>query len=149
MTSAPKRPKLRPLSKEAQDARRPLPPESLVDARHDAPETLQEWAERTAPTLDDERWKHATLCADPHAKVWRQWDVKQARALLAVLDRIAGELTALQAGRLAIVHGCEWDARMRPLRRAGLLVPKTSPCGPVAALTPLGRAVLARMEGRR
>lgn len=120
----------------------------------ETPETLQAWAERTAPTLDDNAWASVLVsgangCAFPAS----DYTEEGCRALLAVLDRIAGELTEQMRRELAgEEHGWPSGSTSKALRRRGLMTEQRK----LSALdwrtewrTPLGRAVLARTEGRR
>jgi hypothetical protein len=98
------------------------------------PESLTAWAERTALTLTDADWRYEVpKCARPGLSPWPldgRWTPAQARALLAVLDRIAGELTTRELAAIAT-----WGATAVPSR--------------LAPTPQMQRAVLASTEGRR
>lgn len=119
-------------------------------------ETLTAWAERTALTLTDEEWQKHLRAAELRAKHPGMVPTREDAALLAELDRIAGELTAAQheqlgelaRGSLALAGGEVRRRRLPPLRTLGLARRERA----AWSITPLGRAVLAmlaRTEGRR
>jgi hypothetical protein len=124
------------------------------------PESLTAWAERTALTLTDADWRYEVpKCARPGLSPWPldgRWTPAQARALLAVLDRIAGELTPRRLAYLQSAKECDslYSYKFRGKVRtemvaAGLVYRLPPPGASCYAPTPLGRAVLARTEGRR
>jgi hypothetical protein len=112
-------------------------------------ETMEAWAERTALTLTDNEW----------ASLWSGeaiWEEDACEALLAVLDRIAGELTPRRLAYLRSAKECDslYSYKFRGKVRtemvaAGLVYRLPPPGASCYAPTPLGRAVLARTEGRR
>lgn len=110
-------------------------------------ETLQAWAERTALTLTDEHWRKI-FEGDLIATLF----VRSRAALLAVLDRIAGELSEQMRRELAgEEHGWPSGSTAKALRRRGLMTEQRKS----SALdwrtewrTPLGRAVLERSKSR-
>lgn len=118
---------------------------------------LEEWAARTALTLDDDTW--SVLLRGSTV----EWGPGKGDALLAELDRIAGELTpkARECLRLSLgeVPGEEWPygPQAAALARKGLVQYAEHIDGPGGPrdwrrgymCTPLGRAVLARTEGGR
>lgn len=104
---------------------------------------LEEWAARTALTLDDDTW--SVLLRGSTV----EWGPGKGDALLAVLDRIAGELTKDE--RYALEDACDEEGAFpdgcERILTAGLVRPRDGDNWP--RITPLGRAVLARTEGRR
>jgi hypothetical protein len=125
----------------------------LDDAQPCERETLQAWAERTALTLDETTLRGIVSNTD--------WDERtlswpQVDAIKRVLDRIAGELTPRRLAYLQSAKECDslYSYKFRGKVRtemvaAGLVYRLPPPGASCYAPTPLGRAVLARTEGRR
>jgi hypothetical protein len=138
-------------------------PESLTAwaERADEAGRLRAWAEREALTLTDEQWR-ACLNGWPHElhggddETVTAAKLAKGDALLAVLDRIAGELTPRRLAYLQSAKECDslYSYKFRGKVRtemvaAGLVYRLPPPGASCYAPTPLGRAVLARTEGRR
>ena len=130
---------------------------NVAGTPHTEPETLAAWARRTAPTLVDQQWRvivgrqasEAELDAFALDFPGPSYAAAKA-ALLAELDRIAGELSPggrTQVVALGDVESVPWLKRpitFDRLERAGLVHESQG----WAFLTPLGRAVLARAGSR-
>lgn len=55
-------------------------------------ETIEEWAERVAPTLDAEKWRACEVDAAKFHEDERRTNEEHARALLAVRDRVVSNI---------------------------------------------------------
>jgi hypothetical protein len=137
-----------------------------VTTTHTEPESLDAWARRIAPTLTDQCWRRVNFIASTGTRVCDglHYAPGQARALLAELDRLLGELSIAAMRALTDGRGIAGARRLEKLGLASVVFPelngrmiqKLSPCGRFGAghvwrlvRNPLGRACLARAGQRQ